>query len=175
MACTVILRDVNARDVADTRISMEAHDPRTGIIIDTKSNRFMGPEWGANLSVSRGDVYDVIVDTTSTSYAPPVLETFSGDGSSQLDVVLFSVASIPTPAGSRPQSAGGMSGYVWKQFNDGIWSKEITMGVIRSASTYTYLDRYKATLAQSYLGFNALKSYTFDILQRADIDPEMLF
>ncbi len=181
MSCTVVLNDVGFRPVQSTAIIIDAYDPAKKIVIDTKSNTQMigGNEWGATLGVGNKDIYDVIVDTTGTNYAPPILETFGGSGSPRLDLVLFSTLNASAAAGPSPQSSGALTSYIASQVRAQRWKPEDASAIFVTIGSLRYLRRYELDLVVSpsfsnRIDFSPLKKHCVSILLSAGIDPELV-
>jgi hypothetical protein len=173
MACTVTLWDSGRVAITTNRIDIEAFDPPARSI-DVKSN---GPlpagivpagSHGAALAVAATDVYDVLVHTGSTGYAPPVLESFIGHGSPQLDVVLFSTvtATAVGGAGVRPTTSTAISGFIMSQ---PAWPEEAKRAILTVVSTVSYLKRPGVS------SFHAsIRGDLEGMLRRLGINPDLI-
>jgi hypothetical protein len=173
MTCTVTLWDASLVAITTNRIDIEAFNPPARSI-DVRSN---GPlaagivpagSHGAALAVAATDVYDVIVHTGSTGYAPPVLESFSGHGSPQLDVVLFSTSAATAAGGTgaRPTTSAGVSVFIMGQ---PAWREEAKRAILTVVSTVSYLKRPGVS------SFHAsLRGDLEGMLRRLGINPDLI-
>src|SRR5205807_1521625 len=103
--CTVTLCDDTFAPIKDTKIDIEAYDPAACVSIARTSNSKIGswPEvWGAVLTVGSKDIYNAVIDTTGTSFAPNVIENLNGDKTPELDVILFNTTGATAPWASGP-------------------------------------------------------------------------
>lgn len=165
--CDVTLCDSNFNPVRDYKIDMEAYDPAASVSIDKVANSKVSsfPEvWGGTLNVGSSDIYNVIVDTTGTSYAPSVVENLNGDKTPELDVILFT-APAPVPQwSSGPTSAADVASYVRHQ----DWSPVAKNAVFSSMRTYSFLR----TLPPGQ--FSELRWHLETFLRSVHIDPDLI-
>jgi len=173
MTCTITLWDASLVAITASHIDIEAFDPPARSI-DVKSNGRLSAgivpagSYGATLAVGVTDVYDVIVHTGSTGYAPPVLESFGGHGSPQLDVVLFSTSGATTAGGTgaRPTTSAAVSAFIIGQL---AWPEEAKRAIFTVVSTVSYLKRPGAS------SFHAsLRGDLEGMLRRLGIDPDLI-
>jgi hypothetical protein len=171
MTCTVTLWDSSFTAITSSKIDIEAFDPPSRSI-DKRTNAPLPSgstptgAHGAVLSVASTDIFDVVVHTAGTVYAPPVLQTFSGHGSPQLDVVLFSMAAATgsTSTGAAPTSPTAVTAFIIGQ----SWPIEAKRAVLTVVTTLGYLKRPLVTLAPGVRG--DLEG----MLRRLRIDPNLI-
>jgi hypothetical protein len=173
MTCTVTLWNANLAPITTRSIDIEAFDPPARSI-DVKSNGGLptgvvpAGSYGAVLGVTATDIYDVIIHTGSTGYAPPVLESFSGHGSPQLDIVLFSTsgATAAGGTGARPTTPFGVSLFIMGQ---PAWPDEAKRAILIVVSTISYLKR---PVIRSVFG--SIRGDLEGMLRRLGIDPDLI-
>jgi hypothetical protein len=175
MACRVTLCNSKFASVKNVKIDIEAYDPPGMRSIDKQSNQSLSSgSWGANLTVASTDIYDVVIHTAGTSYSPPVLENFSGAGSPQLDVVLFSntAATQAGSTGAAPTTAQAVYPFVHSQ----PWPDEAKQAVFTAIATLSYLNRLQRRMAMpvSVPIFPALRSQLTGLLGALLIDPDLI-
>jgi hypothetical protein len=167
MPCKVTLCDTSFAAVTNGKIDIEAYDPPGIRTIDKQSNGFLGGgEWGAVLTVASQDIYDVVIDTSNTPYAPPVLQNFSGAGAPQLDVVLHSTAAAVAAGstGTPPSTGGGLSRFVFAQ----NWPSEAKEAILTSADTLVYVKRLPPS------EFPRLRDFLYGLFRRLRVDPDII-
>lgn len=171
MTCTVTLWDSSFTAITSGKIDIEAFDPPSRSI-DKKTNAALPSgstptgAHGAVLGVASTDIFDVVVHTAGTAYAPPVLETFTGHGSPQLDVVLFSAAAATGSgsAGAAPTSPTAVKAFIVGQ----SWPIEAKRAILTAVTTLGYLKRPPGTLMPS------LRADLEGMLRRLRIDPDLI-
>ena len=155
--------------ITSGKIDIEAFDPPSRSI-DKQTNAALPRgsiptgAHGAVLGVASTDIFDVVIHTAGTVYAPPVLETFTGHGSPQLDVVLFSTVAA-TASGSTefaPTSPTAVTAFIMGQ----SWPIEAKRAILTIVTTLGYLKRPLVPLMQGVRG--DLEG----MLRRLRIDPE---
>jgi hypothetical protein len=175
MTCTVTLWNVNLAPITARGIDIEAFDPPARSI-DLKSNGLLpagvvpAGSYGALLGVTATDIYDIIVHTVGTGYgyAPPVLESFSGHGSPQADIVLFSpsAAIAAGGTGARPTTAVEVSLFIMGQPS---WPDEAKRAILTVVSTISYLKR---PVISSVYG--SIRGDLEGIMRRLGINPDLI-
>jgi hypothetical protein len=167
MTCTVTLCDTSFAAITAAKIDIEAYDPPGVRSIDLKSNSSLGGgDWGAVLSVASTDIYDVVIDTSHTSFASPVLENLNGAASPRLDVVLLSTSGAISAGstGSPPRTAAGLPLFILGQ----SWSVESKRAILICITTLGYLKRLPPT------EFPGLRDFLNGLLRRLRIDPDIV-
>jgi hypothetical protein len=169
MPCNVTLTDNSFSPVRHPRINIEAFIPAPiSKSIQTLNNTALpSGAYGATLTlISSTDVYDVIIHTVNTTYAPLTIRNLSGGGAPQLDLVLDSTASA-TAAGStygrHPTSSTAVAPFVMGQF----WPDEGKRAVLTCVSTLSYVNR------ASFRGFDSLQRWLENLLDSLGIDPNL--
>lgn len=170
MTCTVTLWDSSFSAITSAKIDIEAFDPPSRSI-DKKANGQLPAgttptgAYGAQLNVTSTDIYDVIVHTTGTNYAPPVLESFTGHGSPQLDVVLFSTvrATNSGSSGSPPTSPTAVTTFIMSQ----AWPTEAKRAIFTVVATLRYLKRPGVSI-------QSLRAELESMLRQLRIDPDII-
>src|SRR5262249_4910028 len=144
MTCTVTIWDSSFSAITSGKIWIEAFDPPSRSIAKRPnatlpSGTIPTGAHGAVLGVTASDIFDVIVHTSGTKYAPPVLETFTGHGTSQLDVVLFSTAAATKSgsSGPAPTSPNAVKTFIMDQG----WELEAKRAIRTVIATAGYLKR----------------------------------
>lgn len=139
MTCTVTLCDNSFSPVPDTAIQIHAYIPSPyNTVLQTLPNGpLQGPNYGATLTkMGTNDIYDIIIDTTGTPYAPLTLASLNGRGSPQLDVVLLSTGGARRSF-ARPTSSTALASFIQGQ----SWPEEAKRAVLISMATLSYVKR----------------------------------
>jgi hypothetical protein len=167
MSCTVTLCDSGFAPVTDGTIVIDAFKPPTLLIDSQSNNPLAGGEWGAMLTVGPSDIYDVVIDTKGTNYAPPVLQNLSGAGTPQLDVVLLSTAGATSvgSSGPPPRGADALGAFVERQ----VWEEEAKRAILIVLCTARYVKRVGQPKELLQLG-----AYLEWMLRGLRIDPDIL-
>jgi hypothetical protein len=165
--CTVTLCDAAFAPIKDTKIDIEAYDPASCVSIDKQANSKIGssPEvWGAVLTVNSKDIYDAIVDTTGTWFAPNVVENLNGNKTPEIDVILFNTTGATAPKASGPATSTAIQTYV----QDRDWSPIVKRAIFSSIRTYSFLR----TLPPYQ--FLELRRHLEELLHSVKINPDLI-
>ena len=143
MSCSVTLRDTALATVTAGAIDIIAFDPGASVRRSTVANGPLGGgEYGANLTTATGDLFDIIVDTTATNYAPPTLETFTDTGNGRVvDVVLYLLPPAGSSSGTPPASCAQVSEFV----NNQSWAFYEKSAAFVTMTTLRYVKRSFST------------------------------
>jgi hypothetical protein len=166
-ACTVTLCDDAFAPVRTTKIDIEAYDPAAYVSIDKQSNSKIQsyPEtWGAILTVGSKNIYNAVIDTTGTSFAPNVIENLNGSETPKLDVILFSISAVSTPKVAGPTSSSAVQSYV--QNRD--WPLVAKKAVFSSIRTYSFLRALPPS------EFKELREHLEQFLLSVRIEPDLI-
>ena len=165
MACTIRLWDVAFSAVTDPGVTLIAFDHSTKTQTCIRQNTALLNGYGAILPTGLHDIFDVIVDTQGTSYAPPTLETFGETGTSrEVDVVLHGLPQVGAFIPPSPVDPRGINAFVDRQG----WRDDEKQGVFITVATLRYVKRQPSTSLPHVL------DWLNGIVKSVGIDPDIV-